>query len=446
MRFTAVRWLFASALGFASAVFASGPEILYFGGGRQAAAGDESMRGRVLRATEVTSDFIDRDPRHRVALADIDGDGRLDAAVSNPEKGTINILLSNGTSRSYGRQMDFPAIALLDLNGDEKLDLIAVDHESIVIRPGNGDGTFGEPRIADSCGRFVAPAAISAADFNRDGWIDLVIADVRPNRLVMLMGSSDGTFRSSTEYRLIVTPASLSVGDFDADGWPDVAFANENDRAVGVLLRSEFANHDCPTASPQDRARLPITVNATQTIFIGFDQDAAGSDIPNLSLIDEQYAALGVHFNATFYAARRALAFPSYSANFSLNYLCTFFGTAGGDRPCIEPIGGGAAVLVADIDFPIEFASIEGYTRNDGEFDRDGLIIDAYGAGGNFLAEGSDFRSNDPPPYTREGILRAAVSASGIRRSSSIRSIPTLSIPSHCDSTATILLSRTLNR
>src|SRR5262245_8465417 len=87
------------------------------------------------------------------------------------------------------------------------------------------------------------------------------------------------------------------------------------------------------------------------TFTVGFDTDAAGNPIPHLTAIDAQYAAWGIHFNGVFFAGRRDVAFPTYSRNLSLNYLCTFFGTADGGNPnCLEPVGGPSATIVATFD------------------------------------------------------------------------------------------------
>ena len=157
---------------------------------------------------------------------------------------------------------------------------------------------------------------------------------------------------------------------------------------------------------------------AQQTIVIDFDRDPAGNAIPDRALIGEQYAAIGVHFSpARFFACRRLTCYPTYTVRPSLNYLCTFAAVQGvPGTQCLMPIGGLDARLVVVLDFPVNFASIEGYTRNDGVFDSDGVTIQAFDAAGNLLATGVDTCNNNPPPHTTEGVCVAEVSAIGIRR------------------------------
>jgi hypothetical protein len=58
-----------------------------------------------------------------VAVADLNGDGKLDLATANQGASTISVLLGSGTG-SFGPKADFPtgltpvAVAVADLDGD----------------------------------------------------------------------------------------------------------------------------------------------------------------------------------------------------------------------------------------------------------------------------------------------------------------------------------------
>jgi len=160
-------------------------------------------------------------------------------------------------------------------------------------------------------------------------------------------------------------------------------------------------------------------------IVIGFDQDAAGIDIPHGTRIKEQYAALGIHFNRNrndaFYTARRLKGYPEYKTTTTLNLLCTAQGASAKPpkrcHPPDPPAGGTkfTARLVADLDFPVNMASIEGRTRADGVEDSDSLRMQAFDAAGNLLDDKTALCDNNPS-HTVEGVCIPTVSATGIRR------------------------------
>jgi hypothetical protein len=83
------------------------------------------------------------------------------------------------------------------------------------------------------------PNDVKAADFNNDGHLDLVTANVISNNVSVLLGNADGTFQPARNSLTSAYPLSLAVGDFNRDGKLDVATANDyvpgND-GVNVLL------------------------------------------------------------------------------------------------------------------------------------------------------------------------------------------------------------------
>jgi hypothetical protein len=88
-----------------------------------------------------------------VAVADVNGDGKLDSLVANGDSQTVGVLLGNGDG-TFQAPVIYPSggsnalsIAVADLNGDGKPDLVVanggVDNTSTVgVLIGNGDGTF----------------------------------------------------------------------------------------------------------------------------------------------------------------------------------------------------------------------------------------------------------------------------------------------------------------
>src|SRR5262249_51112690 len=85
---------------------------------------------------------------------------------------------------------------------------------------GNGDGTFQGP-FRYTVG--LDPLSLVAADFNRDGHLDLAVANSATDTISILLGNRDGTLQKATNYNVGSNPLSLAVDDFNGDGIPDVA-------------------------------------------------------------------------------------------------------------------------------------------------------------------------------------------------------------------------------
>jgi uncharacterized repeat protein (TIGR01451 family) len=79
-----------------------------------------------------------------------------------------------------------------------------------------------------------SPIGIATRDFNKDGKLDLCVANSGSLSVSILLGSGDGTFLPPVNYKVPQTPKSIAVGDFNHDGRLDVAVANAG--SISVLL------------------------------------------------------------------------------------------------------------------------------------------------------------------------------------------------------------------
>jgi hypothetical protein len=169
-----------------------------------------------------------------VAVGDFNSDGKLDLAVANNngnQSGTVSILLGNGDG-SFQTHVDYPvgmgpySVAVGDFNRDGKLDLVVANYPSVFtvsVLLGNGDGTF-QPQVTYPVGR--QPISVAVADLNGDGNLDLAVADFTDGFVSVLLGNGDGTFRPSVEYPTGRVPSTIIIGDFNGDGKLDVATSN----------------------------------------------------------------------------------------------------------------------------------------------------------------------------------------------------------------------------
>jgi VCBS repeat protein len=181
-----------------------------------------------------------------VAIADLDGDGHLDLVTANQAANTVSILLGNGDG-TFRARTDFEAggrplsVAVADLNADGRPDL-AVAGEGydpdyagrISVLLGNGDGTFG---TRTQYGVPQWPQAVAIADMNGDMRPDLVVPSGNPtNKLSVLPGMGGGTFGPSAAFGTADFPSSVAIADLDGDGGLDVAITNLNSNSVSVFV------------------------------------------------------------------------------------------------------------------------------------------------------------------------------------------------------------------
>jgi hypothetical protein len=226
-----------------------------------------------------------------VAVADVNGDGNPDLLVANWDNpGTVAVLLGNGdgtfkSAVSYGSSgIESTSIAVADVNGDNKLDVLVAnwcasdincEDGSVGVLLGNGDGTFQAAIGYDSGGN---PAtAVAVADVNGDGKPDLVLANWNDGTVGILLGNGDGTFQSVFTYGSGgVMPEAIVIADLNGDGLPDLVIGNVQlylegplEGIVGVLLNDSGPHSPTTTTlvSSLNPApmRTPVTYTATVT-------------------------------------------------------------------------------------------------------------------------------------------------------------------------------------
>ncbi|MFN0123177.1 MAG: FG-GAP repeat domain-containing protein, partial [Blastocatellia bacterium] len=131
-------------------------------------------------------------------------------------------------AQNYGVGNDPRAAAVGDLNGDGKLDLAVANaniSDNVSILLGDGAGGF-VPATPPTVATGNDPFGIVAADFNRDGKLDLATANNNLSATVsVLLGNGDGTFAAAQSFAAPQSPWRLSAGDLNGDGKLDLAVA-----------------------------------------------------------------------------------------------------------------------------------------------------------------------------------------------------------------------------
>jgi len=183
------------------------------------------------------------------------------------------------------------SVAIADLTGDGKLDLVVAnsvtDYISVLL--GNGDGTF-KPAVSYDSGGLEA-WSVAVADVNGDGKPDILVANINSNTLSVLLGNGDGTFQAPLTYGSGGSSFATSVvaADVNGDGKPDLVAGNEYGGdslggAVGVLLNNS-TSAPSPTTTTLTSALNPSVYGQLLT-FTAHVTANSGTPAGTVSLLD----------------------------------------------------------------------------------------------------------------------------------------------------------------
>jgi hypothetical protein len=173
-----------------------------------------------------------------LAVRDLNGDGALDIVVRNELVSTVSILLGRGdgtfgASTDYATGNGYSQLVVGDFNGDGKLDVATTNafDDTVSILLGKGDGTF-QTHVDYASG--YRPIPLAAGDVNGDGKLDLVIGNTYSTGFTVLLGNGDGTFQSPKTYTTVYDPESVILADFDGDGILDLSIGSEAGGIPGI--------------------------------------------------------------------------------------------------------------------------------------------------------------------------------------------------------------------
>lgn len=237
-------------------------------------------------------------------VADFNHDGIPDVLVPSSTTATATIAFGAvpyGTFTTGAKAVTFPAgcsapftqgsLVVADFNRDGFPDIAFFCGSAAGVMLGNGDGTFGAPKLLD-----VASSQFAVlGDFNNDGKLDIALIgltgdSVVTNDIVFLAGNGDGTFVKPVSSVLPQQGYSAPVAaDIDGDGYLDIvlgSFNTDSDTATSVNV---FGNNKDGTFgvlaqginSPSVTAT--VSISAASSILAG---NFLGNDVNDLIVPD----------------------------------------------------------------------------------------------------------------------------------------------------------------
>jgi len=260
-----------------------GANRLYLNDGRGKLRWVEGALGRTVHDSE------------HVRTADFDGDGLLDLVFVAEDGANHQLFLGRSGGRFEEVSDRLPAnsegnaLAVGDVNGD-KLPDIVVGNSAEKGGVARNFLWLNDPRkrghFIDASANLPTPAgdeaqSIALADFDKDGDLDMVIANQTPtNRLLLNDGKGRFTDATARLERSVPTQTrEVHILDANRDGRPDILFFNvtsnagawDRDPQARLLIQQGDGRF-----SDETKARLPQhTFSAWGGQVIDFDQDGA---------------------------------------------------------------------------------------------------------------------------------------------------------------------------
>jgi hypothetical protein len=174
-----------------------------------------------------------------IALGDVNGDKKIDVVANlltdpyNCFNNEIAVVEGLGTGKfkapvyySTGTTQQSYSIQLADLRGAGKLDIVTSNGDgSLSVLLNNGKGVYGTANVITGASGTEA-GTIVVGDFNKDGKLDLAITNYSGTAINLLLGNGDGTFQAPIVTPAPINPVGLTTADFNGDGKLDLALTS----------------------------------------------------------------------------------------------------------------------------------------------------------------------------------------------------------------------------
>jgi enediyne biosynthesis protein E4 len=184
-------------------------------------------------------------------------------------------------------------IAIADYDRDGHMDLfVANDSMAEFLYHNKGDGTFEEVGLisqvaVDIDGRTFAGMGVDFADYNNDGWPDIVVTDLANQRYALYQNTKNGSFEYATSSTglgpMTVSHSGWGVRflDYDNDGWKDLLIAQGHDLDT-IELTSPNLRYREPMLLARNTGKAFADVSAHSGSVFGFPWVARGLAIGDL--------------------------------------------------------------------------------------------------------------------------------------------------------------------
>ncbi|WP_437660827.1 FG-GAP-like repeat-containing protein [Sorangium sp. So ce1182] len=207
------------------------------------------------------------------AVADVNGDGKLDILVANGESGSLltpsgslSVFHGNGDATvqpelyTSGAPLSSNAVVAVDVDGDGWLDAVTVDGQanlpiingSISVYRNLGPsapGTFGAPTSFTTG----SPGSVHlcTGDFDHDGAADIATTSVTLSRVSVIFGTGAGSFGAPVLIPIVGTggvQSTIACRDLNGDGFSDIVVTSPASARLSILINQGNGSFAAPVA------------------------------------------------------------------------------------------------------------------------------------------------------------------------------------------------------
>jgi hypothetical protein len=235
---------------------------------------------------------------HGAAVADFNGDGKLDAVTDSWGRNQINLLLGDGRGNliTPGQFFDvgkrpYQRLRSADFNKDGKPDIVTtnLDGNSVTILLGDGTGGFHEA-AGSPFPTGAAPWSVAIDDINQDGNLDLVtipyapeVKDPKQSGVAILLGDGKGGFAPMRGALLPLEgcrgPDRVATGDINGDGFRDIVVSCAQSNSLMLFFGSKNGTFQASSRNVKDLGWSGLAVadlNSDRKDDIVVSNNAAG--------------------------------------------------------------------------------------------------------------------------------------------------------------------------
>ena len=245
--------------------------------------------GQVLAFPTGGSAVVGRSTPVDVVVADFTTDGRLDVAVLDQADATVSLFANTTTvstrpivfaaHETFAAGARPSALSAADIDGDGLVDLVVVGGAAGEIRVlRNATAAMGTDADFDAAVVLAVgttPQRALPLDVNADGRVDLVVSLRGDDAVAVLINAStpqNVSFGAPVTFGAGLSPSGVSVADMNGDGAGDVCVANADQLSVSVLFNETVMMAAVPVLS----AEIAFTVGTRPEALVALDVNGDG--------------------------------------------------------------------------------------------------------------------------------------------------------------------------